>query len=68
MAEKVIPNCINYADLKPEAIENEVRIVRYTPTSNINGSKPSDVVKFFLQGNGFFDPYSAYLKLVVTCN
>lgn len=66
MADKVIPNAINYADLRPECIENEVRIVRYTPTSNINSAKPNDIVKFFLQGNGFYDPMSAYIKLQIT--
>jgi len=39
MAEKVVPNSINYADLKPEAIENDVRLIRYTPTASISSAK-----------------------------
>lgn len=33
--EKVIPNALNYADIKPEAIENQIKLVRFTPTANI---------------------------------
>lgn len=68
MVEKVIPPSLNYSDLKPEIIENEVRLIRFVPTATINNARPNDVIKFMLQGNGFFDPYSAYLKFTVECN
>lgn len=29
--EKVIPPGINYADIKPEAIENQIKIIKFTP-------------------------------------
>lgn len=63
--EKVIPTSLNYADIKPEAIENSVKLVRFTPTANVTNSKPNDVVRFNIQGNGFLDPRSAYIVLDV---
>ena len=29
--EKVIPQGLNYADIKPEAIENQIKLIRFTP-------------------------------------
>ena len=46
--EKVIPNQLNYADLKPEAIENMVKLVRFVPQQSNNNLKPNDTVKFML--------------------
>ncbi len=46
--EKVIPPGLNYADIKPEAIENQVRIVKFTPQSTIVQAKPNDIVRFFI--------------------
>lgn len=63
--EKVIPPGLNYADIKPEAIENQIRMIKFLPISNVQNQGPNDVVRFNLQGNGFFDPYSAYLKIRV---
>ena len=63
--EKVIPPGLNYADIKPEAIENQIRIIKYTPISTIQQAQPNDVIRFHLQGNGFFDPYSAYLRVQI---
>lgn len=40
-------------------------MVRFTPQTNIQNQVPNDVVRFLLQGNGFFDPYSAYIRLRV---
>jgi len=63
--EKAIPPGLNYADIKPEAIENQVRIVKFTPQATIVEAKANDVIRFFIQGNGFFDPYSAYIRIKV---
>lgn len=63
--EKVIPPGLNYADIKPEAIENQIRIIKYTPIATVTDAKPNDVIRFHLQGNGFFDPYSAYVRVEV---
>ena len=63
--EKVIPPGLNYADIKPEAIENQIRIIKYTPIATIQQAAPNDVIRFHLQGNGFYDPYSAYIRVVV---
>lgn len=65
--EKVIPRSINYSDIKPEAIENMIKVVKFTPTATLNDAKANDVIRFMLQGNGFFDPYSAYIKVTVKC-
>lgn len=62
-----MPNSLNYTDIKPESIENEIKLVRFTPTSNITGARGGDVVKFMLSGNGFLDPYSTYLRFDVSC-
>jgi hypothetical protein len=64
--EKVLPRGLNYSDIKPEAIENMVRVVRFTPTATVNNAKPNDIIRFMLTGNGFYDPYSAYIKMDVT--
>lgn len=63
--EKVIPQQINYADLKPESIEHTVKLVRFTPTASVNQLQPNDTVKFMLQNQGFLDPYSTYIKFTV---
>lgn len=67
MTDRVVPNSLNYADIKPEAIESEIKLIKFTPTSTITGAKGGDVVKFLLTGNGFMDPYSTYLKFEVEC-
>ena len=64
--EKVIPPGLNYADIKPEAIENQIRIVKFTPIATITEAQSNDVVRFHLQGNGFYDPYSAYIRIQVS--
>jgi len=33
--DKVIPPGLNYADLKPEAIENQIRMIKFLPISNV---------------------------------
>ncbi len=60
MADKVVPNSLNYSDIKPESIETEIKLCKFTPTATITGAKPGDMVKFLLSGQGFFDPYSSY--------
>jgi subtilisin-like proprotein convertase family protein len=61
----VIPNSINYSDVKPEQIENTVKLIRFTPTANVQSAGPNDVIKFMLQGNGFLDPFSTYIDIEV---
>lgn len=61
MADRVVPNSLNYADIKPESVEAEIKLVRFTPTSTVTGAKGGDIIKFLLVGNGFLDPYSTYL-------
>lgn len=46
--EKVIPPGLNYADIKPEAIENQIRIVKFTPISTIVSAQANDIVRFHL--------------------
>ena len=40
-------------------------MIKFLPISNVQNQGPNDVVRFNLQGNGFFDPYSAYIKIRV---
>jgi len=65
MADRVIPNSLNYTDIKPESVESEIKLVKFTPTSTVTGARGGDMVKFLLTGNGFFDPYSSYFKFDV---
>ena len=46
--EKVIPPGLNYADIKPESIENMIKVVKFTPISNITQTKANDVIRFHL--------------------
>lgn len=61
--QKVIPPGLNYGDIKPEAIENQIRIVKFTPIATIQSAQANDIVRFHIQGNGFYDPYSAYIRI-----
>lgn len=65
MATKVIPNSLNYSDIKPESINTDIILAKYSPTSTVTGARPGDMIKFMLTGRGFFDPYSAYFKFTV---
>ena len=64
--QKVIPPGLNYGDIKPEAIENQIRIVKFTPIATIQSAQANDIVRFHIQGNGFYDPYSAYIRIRLT--
>ena len=64
--QKVIPSGINYADIKPEAIDHQFKLVRFTPVANVANASANDVIRFALQGNGFLDPYSTYIRITLT--
>lgn len=66
ISSRVILPSINYADIAPEVIDNEVKLVRFTPTQTINNAQPNDIIKFIMQGNGFYDPFSAYIRMTVS--
>jgi hypothetical protein len=63
--EKVIPAGLNYADLKPELIENRVKLIQFRPHSSATNASPGQTIRFDIKSNGFFDPYSAYFKFQV---
>lgn len=44
--EKVIPRGIDYSSIKPEAIENMIKIVRYTPTATVTNGRANDIIRF----------------------
>lgn len=44
--KKIIPPGLNYADIKPEAIENQIRVVKFTPIATIQNARPNDVIRF----------------------
>lgn len=58
---------MSYSDVKPEVVENDIRLVRFIPVTSQNGTKPGDLIKFQLTGQGFLDPYTTYLRFDVTC-
>lgn len=58
---KVIPQALNYSDIKPESIDTEIKLVKFVPTSTVNNVKSGEILKFLISGMGFYDPYSAYL-------
>lgn len=64
--EKVIPQGLNYADIKPELIENRVKLVQFRPHSSATNASPGQTIRFDIKSNGFYDPYSAYFKFVVS--
>lgn len=35
MGERVIPQGLNYSDIKPEAIDNMLKLVRFTPVATV---------------------------------
>lgn len=68
MANRGLPSGLDYSNLKPEVIDNEIKLIRFTPTGAINaGVNAGQQIKFIMQGNGFFDPYSAYIRMEVSC-
>lgn len=44
--DRQIPRSIQYSDLKPEVIENQVKLIRFSPQTNIQNQVPNDVVRF----------------------
>ena len=65
MADRVIPNSLNYADIKPEAVESEIKLIKFTPQTSAKDQKGGDLIKFLLTGNGFLDPYSTSFRFTV---
>jgi hypothetical protein len=63
---KVVPNSLNYADVKPESIQTDIRLTKFIPVTQSAKISPNDQVKFFLTGTGFLDPYSTYLDFTVS--
>ena len=63
--DTVVPNSLNYTDIKPQAIENKIQLCRYQPTAMVTGAKGGDMIKFLLSGNGCLDPYSTYFQFIV---
>ena len=44
---------------------------KYTPiafNTSSSGVSSSDIIRFNISTNGFWDPYSAYIKLEVDCS
>lgn len=61
--DKVIPRSIHYADLKPEVIENTVKLVKFSPQTIISNAQPDTTIKFKMSGNGYLDPYSLFMRI-----
>ncbi len=65
ISNKVILPSLNYGDIAPEVIANEVKLIRFTPTQTLNALFNGEVVRYILQSNGFYDPFSAYFRMTV---
>jgi predicted oxidoreductase (fatty acid repression mutant protein) len=50
--------------VKPIGYPSHVRLEKFTPTS-FNSVSTSDLIRFNISSNGFWDPYTAYIKLEV---
>lgn len=59
-----LPKNLNYSDIKPIGFPSHVRFEKFTPVA-FNGASTSDLIRFNISTNGFWDPYSAYIKLEV---
>lgn len=66
-SEKRRPAGIEYGMLNPEGMNSDIRLVKFTPVSTITQARGGDVIRFQIQNDGFFDPYSAYIKIEVEC-
>lgn len=54
--------------MKPIGYPSHVREEKFTPiafNTSTTGVSSSDVIRFNISTNGFWDPYSAYIKLEV---
>lgn len=54
--------------MKPIGYPSHVREEKFTPiafNTSTSGVSSSDVVRFNISSNGFWDPYSAYIKIEV---
>ena len=59
---------MNYNDVKPVGYPSHVRMEKFTPVafnSSNSAVSSSDIIRFNISTNGFWDPYSAYIKLEV---
>jgi len=57
--------------VKPVGFPSHVRMEKYTPVAfntGTSGVSSNDVVRFNISTNGFWDPYSAYIKIEVDCS
>ena len=57
--------------MKPVGFPSHVRMEKYTPVAfntGTSGVSSNDVVRFNISTNGFWDPYSAYIKIEVDCS
>lgn len=62
---KVVPNSLNYSDVKPESIQTDIRLTKFVPTATVTNATANDYIKFFITGTGFLDPYSTYLDFTI---
>ena len=57
-----LPNILDYSKLKPQGIEASQKLTRFYPTTNLPNT---DIVRFLINSNGFWDPMSSYLQIKV---
>ena len=68
MINSVLPSNLNYNSVKPVGFPSHVRYEKFTPVAfntSTTGVSSSDVIRFNISSNGFWDPYSAYIKVEV---
>ena len=57
---------LNYRNLKPVGYPSHMKIVDFIPTA-YNSNSTADTVRFNITTDGYWDPYSTYIKLEVDC-
>lgn len=59
-----IPSEVSYDRLPPIGYPNTIKITQFLPSTN-QIAQPGDIVRFNINTPGFWDPYTAYIKLEV---
>ena len=60
----VPPKVLDYTSIKPVGYNATQKLVRYYPINALGNA--SDVVRLIINSNGFWDPYSTYIKVKVS--
>jgi hypothetical protein len=57
---------MNYGSIKPQSVESQLRLAKFPPQSTVANHPHTSSIRFMLNDNGFWDPYSAYIRIKVS--